>query len=108
MPCPASACRFPAASPCTPHTHPTSGAPFYEASTRVHAIHPSGLPSPVNHRMGRQIRHARALGSYHGRLEAKINKLEETLRARRDVEKAIWLATLTGAVSFCIHSMVRP
>jgi AmiR/NasT family two-component response regulator len=32
---------------------------------------------------------ARALGSYHGRLEAKINKLEETLRARRDVEKAI-------------------
>jgi len=44
MPCPASACRFPAASPCTPHPHPTSGAPFYEASTRVHAIHPSGLP----------------------------------------------------------------
>jgi hypothetical protein len=44
MPCPASACRFPAASPCTPHTHPTSGAPFYEASMRVHAIHPSGLP----------------------------------------------------------------
>jgi AmiR/NasT family two-component response regulator len=32
---------------------------------------------------------ARALGSYHARLEAKINKLEETLRARRDVEKAI-------------------
>ena len=32
---------------------------------------------------------ARALGSYHARLEAKVNKLEETLRARRDVEKAI-------------------
>ena len=44
MPCPASACRFSPASPCTPHLHPTSGAPFYEASTRVHAIHPSGLP----------------------------------------------------------------
>ena len=27
MPCPAGACRFPAASPCTPHPHPTSGAP---------------------------------------------------------------------------------
>jgi hypothetical protein len=44
MPCPASACRFPAASPCTPHLHPTSGAPHYGASTEVHAIHPSGLP----------------------------------------------------------------
>jgi len=27
-----------------PATDPTSGAPLYEASTRVHAIHPSGLP----------------------------------------------------------------
>jgi hypothetical protein len=44
MPYPAVACRFPAASPCTPHLHPTGEAPFYEASTRVHAIHPSGLP----------------------------------------------------------------
>jgi hypothetical protein len=43
MPCPAVACRFPAASPCTPHLHPTSGATHHEASTRVHAIHPSGL-----------------------------------------------------------------
>jgi len=25
MPCPASACRFPAASPCTPHSHPIAG-----------------------------------------------------------------------------------
>ena len=44
MPCPAGACRFPAASPCTPQPHPTSGATLHEASTRVHAIHPSGLP----------------------------------------------------------------
>ena len=44
MPCPAGACRFPAASPCTPQPHPTSGATHHEASTRVHAIHPSGLP----------------------------------------------------------------
>jgi hypothetical protein len=47
MPCPASTCRFSAASPCTPHLHPTSGATLHEASTEVHAIHPSGLPSPV-------------------------------------------------------------
>jgi len=32
---------------------------------------------------------ARSLASYHGRLEAKVRKLEETLRARREVEKAI-------------------
>ena len=44
MPCPAVARRFPAASPCTPQPHPTSGAPHYGASTGVHAIHPSGLP----------------------------------------------------------------
>jgi hypothetical protein len=30
--------------PFTPHLHPTSRAPFYEASTEVHAIHPPGLP----------------------------------------------------------------
>jgi hypothetical protein len=53
MPCPAVACRFPAASPCTPHLHPTSGAPHYGASTRVHAIHPSGLPLACGPRMGR-------------------------------------------------------
>jgi hypothetical protein len=35
MPCPASACRFPAASPCTPLEHPTGGAPHYGASTGV-------------------------------------------------------------------------
>jgi len=28
---------------------PASGAPFYEASTRVHAIHPSGLPLACDH-----------------------------------------------------------
>ncbi len=32
---------------------------------------------------------ARSLASYHGRLQSKIGKLEETLRARREVEKAI-------------------
>jgi hypothetical protein len=48
MPCPAGACRFPAASPCTPQPHPTSGATHHEASTRVHAIHPSGLPLACN------------------------------------------------------------
>jgi len=32
---------------------------------------------------------ARSLASYHSRLETKIGKLEETLRARREVEKAI-------------------
>jgi hypothetical protein len=49
MPCPAVACRFPAASPCTPLPHPTGGALFYEASTGVHATHPSGLPFACGH-----------------------------------------------------------
>ena len=36
---------LPAASPSTPlQPIPSCGAPLYEASTRVHAIHPSGLP----------------------------------------------------------------
>jgi hypothetical protein len=48
MPCPAGACRFPAASPCTPHLHPTSGATHHGASTEVHAIHPPGLPLACN------------------------------------------------------------
>ena len=55
MPCPAVACRFPAASPCTPLLHPTGGATHHEASTRVHAIHPSGLPLACNPRMGREV-----------------------------------------------------
>jgi hypothetical protein len=38
------ACRFSAASPCTPLRHPIGGASLHEASTGVHAIHPSGLP----------------------------------------------------------------
>ena len=42
--CPAGACRSTTASPCTPLQHPTGGAPLDEASTRVQAIHPSGLP----------------------------------------------------------------
>ena len=39
--CPAGACRSTAASPSTPLQHPSRGAPLYETSTRVHAIHPS-------------------------------------------------------------------
>jgi hypothetical protein len=39
---PASACRFSTASPCTPLHHPSSEASDNEASTEVHAIHPSG------------------------------------------------------------------
>ena len=42
--CPAGACRSTAASPSTRSNIPSCGAPLYEASTRVHAIHPSGLP----------------------------------------------------------------
>jgi hypothetical protein len=43
----AGACRFAAASPCTrPHIPPT-GISLNEASPRVQAIRPSGLPQPV-------------------------------------------------------------
>jgi len=38
---PAGTCRFPAASPCGPLTHPIGEVHFHERSTRVHAIHPS-------------------------------------------------------------------
>jgi hypothetical protein len=38
------ACRFAAASPCTPPHFPSTRFSPHEASTRVHAIHPSGLP----------------------------------------------------------------
>jgi hypothetical protein len=41
MPCPAGACRFPAASPCTPHPHPTSGAP------QLRGINGGSRDSPV-------------------------------------------------------------
>ena len=44
---------LPAASPCTPPQHPIGGAPLYEASTRVQAIHPSGLPLACSPRMER-------------------------------------------------------
>jgi hypothetical protein len=54
MPCPASACRSAAASPCTPLEHPTGGATHHGASTGVHAIHPSGLPLACGPRMGRE------------------------------------------------------
>jgi hypothetical protein len=53
MPCPASACRFPAASPFHPAPASHRGATLHEASTEVHAIHPSGLPLACNPRMGR-------------------------------------------------------
>ena len=33
---------------------PPRGATIHEASTKVHAIHPSGLPSPVTSTMGRR------------------------------------------------------
>jgi hypothetical protein len=41
MPCPAGACRFPAASPCTPQPHPTSGAP------QLRGINGGSRDSPV-------------------------------------------------------------
>jgi hypothetical protein len=53
MPCPTGACRFPTASPYTPLKQPTGGATDHEASTRVHAIHPSGLPLTCNPRVER-------------------------------------------------------
>jgi len=50
---PAGACRFPAASPYTPLRHPISGASDNEASTEVHAIHPSGHSPRLCPRMER-------------------------------------------------------
>jgi hypothetical protein len=41
MPCPAGACRFPAASPCTPQPHPTSEAP------QLRGINGGSRDSPV-------------------------------------------------------------
>jgi hypothetical protein len=41
---PAGACRFAAASPCTRRTSHRAGISHNEPSTRVQAIHPSGLP----------------------------------------------------------------
>ena len=42
--CSAGACRSTAASPSTLLQHPICRGPLDEASTRVHGIHPSGLP----------------------------------------------------------------
>ncbi len=53
MPCPTSACRFTTASPYTALPPPTCAAPDNETSTRVHAIHPSGLPLTCNPRVER-------------------------------------------------------
>jgi hypothetical protein len=41
---PAGTRRFAAASPCTPPYFPSTGISLHEASTRVQAIRPSGLP----------------------------------------------------------------
>ena len=49
----AGICRFTAASPCTPPHFPSTGVSDNEASTRVQAIRPSGLPRPVAARMER-------------------------------------------------------
>jgi hypothetical protein len=54
MPCPTSACRITTASPYTALPPPTCTAPIYETSTRVHAIHPSGLPLTCNPRVERE------------------------------------------------------
>ena len=51
---PAGACRFSTASPCPPLPHPIGGASRYEASTEIHAIHPSGLPLACGPRMERE------------------------------------------------------
>ncbi len=40
-------------SPCTPVLLPSSGAQHHEASSRVHCIHPSGLPLACSARMRR-------------------------------------------------------
>ena len=50
---PAGTRRFAAASPCTPLQHPIHGAGVDEASTEIHAIHPSGLPLACDPRMER-------------------------------------------------------
>lgn len=44
---PGGTCRLPAAGPYLPLKLPIGGSDHDEASTRVHAIHPSGLPQPV-------------------------------------------------------------
>jgi len=51
--CSAGAHRSAAASPLSLLLHPTRRGLLHEASTRVHAIHPSGLPWPVAARVER-------------------------------------------------------
>src|ERR1019366_5764349 len=46
---PAGTCRFAAASPCTPPYFPSTGISLHEASTRVQALRPSGLPLACGH-----------------------------------------------------------
>jgi hypothetical protein len=54
MPCPASACRISNGMSLHSATAPHRGATIHEASTKVHAIHPSGLPLARDSRMGQE------------------------------------------------------
>lgn len=51
--CSAGACRSTAASPSTRFSPSILRPPLYEASTRIYAIHPSGLPQACSARMER-------------------------------------------------------
>jgi hypothetical protein len=56
MPCPASTCRFSAASPCTPHLHPTAGLLFTAHQRRFTRFTRPACPSPVVPGWGRNPR----------------------------------------------------
>ena len=77
MPCPTDACRFSTASPYTPLQQPTGGATNYEASTKVHAIHPSGLPLACNPRMERGPSGVPSIGSGPPEISAPTTFLEK-------------------------------
>jgi hypothetical protein len=55
MPCPASACRFTAACPCTPLPLPTTEPLFTRHQRRFTRFTRPVCPSPVTPRMGREI-----------------------------------------------------
>jgi len=54
MPCPAVACRFPAASPCTPQPIPPAGLLFTRHQRGFTRFTRPACPSPVVPRMGRE------------------------------------------------------
>jgi hypothetical protein len=54
VPSSTGACRFPTASPYPLPTTTHRQGPLYETSTKVHAIHPSGLPLTRGPRMERE------------------------------------------------------